>query len=321
MLNYKLIDVVLITKKFSPVRIVSPAAIFGFLALGVFTTAQACPCGCVKVAIDNLAERPTAQAGAYTLDLRYDYINQDERNDGAHAHFTAVHRNIMATIETQLLGQNVSISVPRIDRSTETSAGKGKVFGLGDITIATRAAWEGYTVSAGLKLPTGKDDLVMLVPRRYLQPGTGSTDLLLGIRKDFGLATDRLTQFLQVQGQGSFISDEYFRPGTTLSLTAGLRCKLSESLALSLQGTLLRQYRDKNIQGTVDATYAEDLESAGLQQILAAGLTYKFSPSSCAYVFYSEPVKTTNYATKSTGALVNPVHATAIWSFGLLHTF
>jgi hypothetical protein len=299
----------------------TPAAILGLLALGVFTTAQACPCGCVKVAIDNLAERPTAQAGAYTLDLRYDYINQDERNDGAHAHFTAVHRNIMATIETQLLGQNVSISVPRIDRSTETSAGKGKVVGLGDITIATRAAWEGYTVSTALKLPTGKDDLVMFVPRRYLQPGTGSTDLLLGIRKDFGLASDSLTEFLQVQGQGAVISDTYFRPGTTLSLTAGLRYRLSQSLALSLQGTLLRQYRDKNIQGTVDATYSEDLESAGLQQILAAGLTYKFSPSSSAYVFYSEPVKTTNYATKSTVALVNPVHATAIWSFGLLHTF
>ena len=299
----------------------TPAAILGFLALGVFTTAQACPCGCVKVAVDNLAERPAAQAGAYTLDLRYDYINQDARNDGAHAHFTAVHRNILATIETQLLGQTVSISVPRIDRSTETSTAQGKVVGLGDITIATRAVWEGYTVSAGIKLPTGKDDLVMLVPRRYLQPGTGSTDLLLGIRKDFGLATDNLTQFLQIQGQGSVIADEYFRPGTQLSLTAGLRYKLSESLAVSLQGTLLRQYRDKNIQRTVDATYAEDLESAGLQQILAAGLTYKFTPASSVYLFYSEAVKTTNYATKSTGALVNPVHATAIWSVGLIHTF
>jgi len=310
-----------IMKNTSAVARSTPAAILGFLALGVFTTAQACPCGCVKVCVDNLADRPSAQAGAYTLDLRYDYINQDERNDGAHAHFTAVHRNILATIETQLFGQGISISVPRIDRSTETATGKGRVVGLGDVTIATRTAWEGYTVSAGLKLPTGKDDLVMLVPRRYLQPGTGSTDILLGIRKDFGLATDNLTEFVQIQGQASVISDAYFRPGSTLSLTAGLRYKLSEALALALQGTLLRQYRDKNIQSTVDATYAEDLESSGLQQIVAAGLTYKFNASSSAYVFYSEPLHTSNYAPKSTGGLVNPVHATAIWSVGLIHTF
>jgi len=299
----------------------TPAAILGFLALGVFTTAQACPCGCVKVCVDNLAERPVAEAGAYTLDLRYDYINQDERNDGAHAHFTAVHRNVVATIETQLFGQTVSISVPRIDRSTETATGRGKVVGLGDITVGTRAAWEGYTVSAGIKLPTGKDDLVMLVPRRYLQPGTGSTDLLLGIRKDFGLATDSLSEFIQVQGQTSVISDRYFRLGTLLSLTAGVRYKLTDSFVLSVQGTILRQFRDKNTQSTVDATYAEDLESAGLQQILAAGLTYKFSTSTNAYLFYSDPIKTSNYVPKVGGGLVNPVHATAIWSLGLMHTF
>lgn len=299
----------------------TPAAILGFLALGVFTTAQACPCGCVRVTVDNLADRPAAQAGAYTLDVRYDYINQDERNDGAHAHFTAVHRNIVATVETQLMGRAVSISVPRIDRATETASGKSKVVGLGDVTIATRAAWEGYTVSAGLKLPTGKDDLVMLVPRRYLQPGTGSTDVLIGLRKDFGLETDSLTEFVQIQGQASVISDAYFRPGSTLSLTAGIRYELNESLALSLQGTLLRQYRDKNIQGTVDATYGDDLESAGLQQILVAGLSYKFNAATNAYVFYSEPLRTWNYVPKATGGLVNPVHATAIWSVGLMHTF
>ena len=295
--------------------------IVGCVAIGMITAANACPCGCVKVCVDNLADRPGAQAGAYTLDVRYDYINQDERNDGAHAHFTAIHHNILATIETQLLGQNISISLPRIDRATETSSGRGKVVGLGDITIATRVAWEGCTVSAGIKLPTGKDDLVMFVPRRYLQPGTGSTDVLLGLRKDFGLETDSLTEFVQIQGQASVINDAYFRPGSTLSLSAGARYKLSESLALSLQGTLLRQYRDKNIQSTIDAMYAEDLESAGLQQILAAGLTYKFNPSTNAYLFYSEPLHTSNYVPKANGGLVNPVHATAIWSVGLMHTF
>ena len=335
----------IIIKKFEPLLAsfarFTTVVILGFFALGVFTTAQACPCGCVKVCVDNLAERPTAQAGAYTLDFRYDSINQDERSSGAATDWVATHRNLAATIETQLLGKTISITVPRIDRTLEVGGDTAKVVGLGDITISTRDTWNGYTVSAGLKLPTGKDNLNILFPihylnqlpiapnlawrqifaRRYLQPGTGSTDVLLGIRKDFGLATDNLTEFLQVQAQTAVISDIYFRPGTTLSLTAGLRHKLSESLALSLQGTLLRQYRDKNIQGTVDQAYAEDAETAGLEQIITAGISYKFNTTTNAYLFTSYPLHTSNYASDSAGGLVNPVHASATWSFGLIHTF
>jgi Putative MetA-pathway of phenol degradation len=299
----------------------TPAAILGFLALGVFTTAQACPCGCVKVCVDNLAERPVAEAGAYTLDLRYDYISQNERSNGASTDWIATHRNLVATIETQLLGRTFSINVPRVDRSLEVDDKKGKVVGLGDITITTRNNWDDYTASAGLKLPTGKDDLNILVPRRYLQPGTGSTDLLLGIRKEFGHESDLVTEFIQVQTQVAILSDSYFRPGSSLSLTAGLHYKLNESLALSLQGTLLRQYRDKNTQDTVNSDYEEDAESAGLQQIISIGISYKFNSSMNTYLFYSDPIKTSNYAPSSTGGLVNPVHASAIWSFGLIHTF
>ncbi len=298
----------------------TPAAILGFLALGVFTTAQACPCGCVKVCVDNLGERPATQAGAYTLDLRYDYINQDERNNGAHAHFTALHRNLVATLETQLFGQTMAISVPRIDRTLNTSSSTGNLVGLGDLSISTRFPWEGYTVIAGIKLPTGKDDLVLNVPRRYLQPGTGSTDLLLGLRKDFGLSTDAFTQFLQIQAQGSVLSDVTFRPGSIVSVSGGLRYKLNDQWSASLQATYLRQFRDKNIQSTVDATYSEDLESGGFETILAAGLSYKMNQSTSAYVFYSEPVKVESKVPK-TGGLVNPVHATGIWSIGVIHSF
>jgi hypothetical protein len=278
------------------------------------------------------------------MDLRYDYINQNERSSGVATDWVALHRNLVATIETQLLGKTVSITIPRIDRRLEVNGDAAKVVGLGDITIGTRDTWEGYTVSAGLKLPTGKDDLDILFPlhyplqpvgsnpgsnsawrtlfsRRYLQPGTGSTDVLLGLRKDYGTVTDVITEFVQIQGQVAVVSDTYFRPGSTLSLTAGMRYKLTESLAISIQGTLLRQYRDKNTMSTVDVAYAEDAESAGLQQIINVGISYKFGTSSNIYAFYTNPLHTSNYAADSTGGLVNPVNASAIWSFGLMHTF
>jgi hypothetical protein len=281
------------------------------------------------------------QVGAYTLDLRYDFINQNEYRTGTATGWVATHRNLVATIDTQLLGRTISITVPRIDRTLDVRGDKAKIVGLGDITIATSDKWGNYTVSAGLKLPTGKDNLNILFPihsqnqqpvgpnsvwrllfsRRYLQPGTGSTDVVLGVRKDFDLATDNLNNFVQIQGHFTAISDIYFRPGSTLSITAGLNYKLSESLALTIQAALLRQYRDKNIQGTVDIAYANDAESAGLEQIITSGISYSFNETTNAYLFYSKPLHTSNYITDSPGGLVNPVHASAIWSFGLIHRF
>ena len=76
------------------------AALFSLLALGAYTEAQACPCGCVRVPVDNLLDRPAAAASPFTFDVRYDYVDQNRRNNDAHAHFLAVHRNVTTTLET-----------------------------------------------------------------------------------------------------------------------------------------------------------------------------------------------------------------------------
>ena len=320
-------------------------ALFSLLALGAYTEAQACPCGCVKVCVDNLADRPSVSAASpFVLDVRFDAIDQNERNDAAHAHWYGSHFLTTATVETQLGGQTWFLSVPRVERhlhTDKTAVGATNydqtVVGLGDITIGTRFAWNGFTVNAGVKLPTGKDDIVFADPdgglsRRYLQPGTGSTDVLAGLRKDFGAAGSAWSEFVQLQAEGAIASDVNFRPGTTLSLSAGVRYKLTDSLAASLQGSLLRQFRDKNtmrldpttqrqVAAPSKSVYDEDLESGGLTTSLAAGLSYKISGATSAYLFYSQPIETRNYVAKSATSLVNPVHATAIWSFGLSHSF
>jgi opacity protein-like surface antigen len=321
------------------------AALFSLLALGAITEAQACPCGCVKICVDNLADRPAVTPAApFVLDVRFDAIDQNERNDAAHAHWYGSHFLTTGTIETQLAGQTWTLSIPRVERhlhTDKTAVGATNytqnVVGLGDIALGTRFEWRGFTVNAGVKLPTGNDHIVFADPdgglsRRYLQPGTGSTDVLAGIRKDFGATDSAWSEFVQFQAQGAVASDVNFRPGTTISLGAGVRYKLSENLAVSLQGSLLRQFRDKNTMRLDPTTrrqaaapsksvYDEDLESGGLTTSLAAGVSYKFSGATSAYLFYSQPVETRNYVAKSATSLVNPVHATAIWSLGLSHSF
>ena len=277
----------------------SRVALFSLLALGAYTEAQACPCGCVRVCVDNLADRPSAAASPFTIDVRYDYVDQNRRNNDAHAHFYAVHRNITSTLETNFAGQVWSLSIPRVDRTirsnivptvlnpnpTNTSQ---DVSGLGDIALSTRFKWSDYTVIAGVKLPTGEDDLTLNVSRRYLQPGTGSTDLMLAIRREYAADADHPWFFWQVGAQGAVAHDPNFRPGTTLTGTAGVRYGWTEALNFSLQTTAIRQFRDKNTMNAAGFTaYAEDLESAAFSTHLAAGLSYRLGAKTSAYLFYS----------------------------------
>ncbi len=309
------------------------AAFFSLLALGAYTEAQACPCGCVRVPVDNLLDRPAAATSPFTVDVRYDYVDQNRRNNDAHAHFFAVHRNVTTTLETNLGGQVWSLSIPRVDRTLRTNIlptllnpnpanTSQDVSGLGDIALSTRFQWSDYTVIAGVKLPTGADDLTLNVSRRYLQPGTGSTDLMLALRREYSADADHPWFFWQVGAQGAVASDPNFRPGTTLSGTLGARYGWTESLNFSLQTTAIRQFRDKNTMNAAGFTaYAEDLESAAFSTHIAAGLTYQLGAKTSAYLFYSTPLKTNNLASRSNGTLVNPVHSSEIWSLGLSHSF
>ena len=311
----------------------SRVALFSLLALGAYTEAQACPCGCVRVPVDNLLDRPAAAASPFTFDVRYDYVDQNRRNNDAHAHFFAVHRNITSTLETNLGGQVWSLAIPRVDRTIRTNIVPSManpnpvntsqdVNGLGDIALSTRFKWSDYTVIAGVKLPTGEDDLTLNVSRRYLQPGTGSTDLLLAVRREYSADAVHPWFFWQLGAQGAVAYDTNFRPGTTLTGTLGARYDWTESLKFSLQTTAIRQFRDKNTMNAAGFTaYAEDLESAAFSTHIAAGLTYQLGAKTSAYLFYSTPLKNNNLSDRPNGSQVNPVHSSEIWSLGLSHSF
>jgi hypothetical protein len=173
-------------------------------------------------------DRPAAATSPFTIDVRYDYVDQNRRNNDAHAHFFAVHRNVTTTLETNFAGQVWSLSIPRVDRTIRSNITptllnpnpvntSQDVNGLGDIALSTRFKWSDYVVIAGVKLPTGADDLTLNVSRRYLQPGTGSTDLMLALRREYSADADHPWFFWQVGAQGAVASDPNFRPGTTMT--------------------------------------------------------------------------------------------------------
>jgi len=320
--------------KFSSLSERTPrVALLSLLALGAYTGAQACPCGCVRVPVDNLLDRPAAATSPFTFDVRYDNVDQNRRNNGAHAHFYAVHRNITSTLETSFAGQVWSLAIPRVDRTIRTNITptllnpnpintSQDVSGVGDIAVSTRFSWSDYTIIAGVKLPTGEDDAVLNVSRRYLQLGTGSTDLMLAVRREYPADAGHPWFFWQVGAQGAVAYDPNFRPGTTLTGTAGVRYGWTKALDFSLQTTAIRQFRDKNTMNAAGFTsYAEDLESAAFSTHLAAGLTYRLGAKTSAYLFYSTPLKNNNLSDRPNGSQVNPVHSSEIWSVGLSHSF
>ena len=296
------------------------------LALAAAASLHACPCGCMRPNVDTLPERALGAEGAWSIDVRHDSINQNERNDGAHAHFVAWHRYDTVALETRLGGATWSLSIPRIERIVSTNLAPPAVntthsySGLGDASLTARTDWSGMTLTAGIKLPTGQSDRALAIPRRYLQLGTGSTDLLVGIRKDV-VAGSSFSGFAQLTAQAPVAYDANFRPGTTLDAAIGVRLRLGEELTVAAQVSATRQFRDSNTMRAVDAAYAEDLESSVLSTAFTPGIVWSPNARTHVYVYVSEPMSTKNYALKPSGAPVNPVHASTIVSIGLTRQF
>ena len=283
---------------------------------------NACPCGCARPTLDNSLEHGLGNAG-WAIDLTHATISQDERAGAAHAHIAAHHRLTNLTVEGEVSGARWTLVLPRVERLlTVTATGATtQVSGLGDATLTARVPMGGPEVIAGIKLPTGTSDATLGVPRRYLQPGTGSTDLIAGFRLSTQGAEAGASAFLQITGQAAINTDGIFRPGSTLSLVAGFRQPLGQELAFTLQGSVVRQHRDKNLQASVDPAYAEDLETSILSVSATPGLVWTPNASTSIHLHLTEPLVDKNYAGKAAGGLVNPVHSSRIVSIGVTRRF
>lgn len=246
---------------------------------------------------------PVAEPGL-RVDLRYEYLDQDQPRAGAHAvkvgevhrhhdEVFTVNRNWLASFDyTFDQDWGLSLTVPVADRSHDHVHNhhghqldeKWDFRDLGDVRIVGRRQWmlEGDAslgfagVTFGAKLPTGPFDLKNGEgdeAERSLQPGSGTTDLLLGayysrVHPDLGLSW-----FAQAQVQRPMWERQDYRPGSRFSIDLGLRKEVTERVGLMLQLNGILAGRDQGAEAeSEDSGQRALFISPGLSVSPARGL-------------------------------------------------
>lgn len=217
------------------------------------TVADACSsCGCTLNS-DWSSQGFKASEGL-TVDLRYDYFNQNDLRTGTgrvdsgaitlptdrEIQQMTINRNTTLTLDYGISADwGVTAQLPHLNRyhttivDGDTDISTSKSSSIGDLRVLGRyqgfSAEHNWGVQFGLKLPTGATSVNFnggpqagQALDRGLQPGTGSTDLLVGVYR-FGPISQSFDYFAQALLQVSLSSKDQFKPGAGVNMTAGVR--------------------------------------------------------------------------------------------------
>jgi Putative MetA-pathway of phenol degradation len=143
-----------------------------------------------------------------------------------------------------------------------------------------------WTLNAGLKLPTGKFDVQNSegeTAERSVQPGTGTTDLLLGGGIAYFPLSTPLNLFANLQLQSALNDRDGYRPGWRAGLQAGGQYPLTDRLDLLLQANLQYSARDSGVNAEPDQT-------GRTQLAIVPGLSYSWPNGLMIYSNLELPV-------------------------------
>jgi len=266
----------------------------------------------------------------FRLDLRYEYIKQDQLRTGSdriafgqvskhHDEIRTVNRNVLAEVDYTISRDwGVSATVPMVDRDhSHIHNHRGTPLleqwdftRVGDVRVLGRRQWMAeetssrtlsfYGMNFGLKLPTGDNDLRNGNgdrAERTLQPGTGTTDLLLGGYYSRVLPAGDASWFVQTLLQTPLNSREDYRPGRRVTLDAGYRYEMTDTVGLMLQLNALYRAKDAGNQ-------AEPDDTGGRFLFLSPGASFAITKSAQLYGFVQFPLY----------QHVNGVQLTSDWS-------
>lgn len=297
------------------------------LALGVFgpQSAQACAsCGCTLSA--DAAMGYSALPG-WQLSLEYDYIPQYQLRsgtntvssvpDGYELEHETLNRYVTAGLHySPNSSWNVSLLVPYVIRSHSTygeldstqplpELSSAHSSSLGDIKLV--GSYQGLLPThnlgfqLGVKLPSGRYGTSVdfgagpaagTPVDASLQPGTGSTDIILGAYY-YQAVSQNFDLFASAQFQSAFRhhmdqSGNDYRPGNSTTVSVGLRYVENAAWIPQVQVNLLHKSPDQGALADVQST-------AGSVAYVSPGITARVFPQLHVFAFVQVPVYSNLY--------------------------
>jgi hypothetical protein len=286
-------------------------AVMGLSAVGAQSASASCGAAMCMLNTNWSVQDVWTQPGA-RLDLRYEYIDQNELRSGTgspsaddiadmhHRELNTLNQNLQANFDyafSETYG--LSISTPLISREhnhlhvshsdpTDIEHEQWDFTRLGDIRVvgrmqlsATTDLHQAYGINLGVKLPTGDYQVANAdgeQAERSLQPGTGTTDAIVGAYFRQSLPSMKSQWFGQVLWQEALNERDEFKPGKQFSVDLGYRYSASQSLSYLLQINGAVKSRDAGAQAEPDESGAKNIS-------LSPGVSFALNRSSQIYGF------------------------------------
>jgi hypothetical protein len=296
------------------------------LAAAYAGPAQACAtCGCT-LSKDWLGPQAGSVSG-WSVGISYDFLDQNQMREGQHnvdqARAQAILNppgNTGNEVELQTLSRvttfgvdyntadwGISLQVPFVDRyhttlqdGTQAGYNFNQFNALGDARVIVKVGLSSLGLAddassgviAGVKLPTGSTDEPFNGPAGgivdpSLQPGTGSTDLLLGGYYSGGL--DKLGWFAQGLWQHAVASQAGYTPGDAITLNAGVRyADMGQAVVPLLQVNYVHRNIDRG--NLVNVKFDGSPLTGGDLVYVAPGVSARLGAGFSAYGYVQFPV-------------------------------
>jgi hypothetical protein len=269
-------------------------------------------CGAAFCTVNTNWTTQSAMTGAgSSFDLRFEFIDQTQPFAGGdrvavgqiphdHDEVSTLNRNLVATYSQSFgNGWGVTLSTPVGERDHlhihegEKQEEQWKFTALGDMRVIGRHEFASGAdplkpssagITFGLKLPTGRTTVANAdgeVGERSMQPGSGTTDLIVGAYYRQTLMASDASWFANTQYQHALGSRDGYKPGAQFSADFGYRHGFGERWGVLAQLNVVHKAADSG-------STAEPADSGGRFVYASPGMSYALSGNVQLYGFVQQ---------------------------------